>query len=86
MMKQFPYAASLHHMIGTSDYEVPMDYADNTIAHITRITHDSPISQLTAVMHNKTLMYLLATTPETLDMKLHLEHLAYIAPIHERLA
>jgi len=85
MMKQLPYALYLSHLMQTSEYELPHDYVDNTIARITSITHDSPIAKLTAIMHNKTLMYLLSSTPETLDMKKLLEHLAFIAPFHEQM-
>lgn len=90
LMKQFPYAAYFSALKKEAEKKWinPDELGwsiDNTIWEITATTHDTKIAHLVSVLHNKTLMYLLDSTPENFDARRLLEHLYSIAPIWERM-
>lgn len=85
MMKQFPYAAYFHAIQKKYDYPEAGFFIDNTMAEITKATHDTPIAKLTAIFHNKVLLTLLDIQPEDLDIGKILKHLHTISPYRENM-
>lgn len=77
MMKQFPYAAYFK-WNADDDNQI-----DNDMEAIAEVTHDSAIAKLTAIVHNKALIYLLDHTPQNFNPKLFLHYLYNIAALFE---
>lgn len=71
MMKWFPYAVYFHAM----GNKITDEYVDNMVVDITKVTHNSLISKLTALVHNKFMMILLKSDIDNLDLWKELQNI-----------
>lgn len=79
LMKQFPYALALHLQ------QTAPEVADKTIAQIAQCTHTTPIAQLTSILHNRMLQYLLTLPSDArIDREKILPHLYILAQTYEK--
>jgi ADP-ribosylglycohydrolase len=62
MMKQFPYAA---YFVAANK---PLDEQDTIMESITAVTHNSPIAKYVSLVHNRMLVTLFTSQPDTFDM------------------
>lgn len=80
MMKMLPYSVWFSR-IPVQEF-MPFD-VDTEMEKIISVTHDTPVAKITWLLHNKTLMYLLNSDPETFDPHAMLSYLLRISHHYE---